>query len=295
MDWDKLRIFHAVAEAGSFTHAGSSLGLSQSAVSRQVGALEDDLGVTLFQRHARGLLLTEQGNLLYTTTKHVFGKLDEARSALLDSKELPRGDLRVTATVGIATKWLLPRMAEFIDAYPEIAVHILIDDAELDLAMREADVAIRMRAPVQNELIQRRLFTVHYGVYASQAYIEKRGQPAAVDQLDKHPLVVYGESAPTEIRNINWLPDLSKRNGHCAPVLRVNNVQGMLVAIESGLGMGLLPRYAAEGSHNLLRILPEAETPNFEVHFVYAESLRHSKRVAVFRDFVLKHAREWQY
>jgi DNA-binding transcriptional LysR family regulator len=295
MDWDKLRIFHAVAEAGSFTHAGSSLGLSQSAVSRQVGALEDDLGVTLFQRHARGLLLTEQGNLLYTTTKHVFGKLDEARSALLDSKEQPRGDLRVTATVGIATKWLLPRMGEFIDAYPEIAVHILIDDAELDLAMREADVAIRMRAPVQNELIQRRLFTVHYGAYASRGYLERRGHPQDVDHLDRHSLVVYGESAPTEIRNINWLPDLnSKRNGHSA-VLRVNNVQGMLVAIESGLGLGLLPRYAAEGSQHLIRILPDAETPNFEVHFVYAESLRHSKRVAVFRDFVLKHAKEWQY
>lgn len=295
MDWDKLRIFHAVAEAGSFTHAGSSLGLSQSAVSRQVGALEDDLGVVLFQRHARGLLLTEQGVLLFQTTKDVFGKLDEARSALLDSKDKPRGDLRVTATVGIATKWLLPRMGEFIDAYPEIDVHILIDDAELDLAMREADVAIRMRAPVQNELIQRRLFTVHYGVYASKAYIEKRGEPKDVEQLERHALVVYGETAPTEIRNINWLLDLNRKNGHCAPVLRVNNVQGMLVAIEAGLGVGLLPRYAAEGNSDLVRILPEAETPNFEVHFVYAESMRHSKRVAVFRDFVLKHAKEWQH
>src|SRR5215218_2837719 len=101
MDWDKLKVFHAAAEAGSFTHAGEHLGLSQSAVSRQVSALETELGVSLFHRHARGLILTEQGDLLFRTAHDVFMKLESARAKLTDSKERPHGELRVTTTIGL--------------------------------------------------------------------------------------------------------------------------------------------------------------------------------------------------
>ena len=109
MDWDKLKVFHAAAEAGSFTHAGEQLGLSQSAVSRQVSALEQELTVSLFHRHARGLILTEQGELLYRTAHDVFMKLEAARAKLTDSRERPNGDLRVTTTPGIGVHWLTPR------------------------------------------------------------------------------------------------------------------------------------------------------------------------------------------
>ena len=98
MDWDKLKVFHAAAEAGSFTHAGEQLGLWQSAVSRQVSALEQELAVPLFHRHARGLILTEQGELLYRTAHEVFMKLEAARAKLTDSRERPNGDLKVTTT-----------------------------------------------------------------------------------------------------------------------------------------------------------------------------------------------------
>ena len=101
MDWDKLRIFHAVAEAGSFTHAGESLNLSQSAVSRQISALEDSLRVALFHRHARGLILTEQGELLYRTAHEVFGKLAMTEALLTESKDRPSGRLKITTTVGV--------------------------------------------------------------------------------------------------------------------------------------------------------------------------------------------------
>src|SRR6202012_92063 len=120
MDWDKLKVFHAAAEAGSFTHAGEQLGLSQSAVSRQVSALEQELAVSLFHRHARGLILTEQGELLYRTAHDVFMKLEAARAKLTDSRERPNGDLRVTTTPGIGIHWLTPRLGEFVELYPEI-------------------------------------------------------------------------------------------------------------------------------------------------------------------------------
>ncbi|WP_334177204.1 LysR family transcriptional regulator, partial [Pseudoxanthobacter sp.] len=159
MDWDKLRIFHAAAQAGSFTHAGEMLNMSQSAVSRQVGALEQELGIPLFHRHARGLLLTEQGDLLFRTARDVMMKLDAVQARLADSREKPSGVLRVTTTVGLGTSWLTSRIHEFLEIYPDVELQVILDDSELDLAMRQADVAIRLRQPVQPDLIQRRLFT----------------------------------------------------------------------------------------------------------------------------------------
>ena len=118
MDWDKLKVFHAAAEAGSFTHAGEQLGLSQSAVSRQVSALEQELGVSLFHRHARGLILTEQGELLHHTAHDVFMKLEAARTKLSDSREKPNGEIKVQTTIGVGAHWLTPRLGEFFDLYP---------------------------------------------------------------------------------------------------------------------------------------------------------------------------------
>ena len=142
MDWDKLRIFQAAADAGSFTHAGETLGLSQSAVSRQVGALETDIGAPLFHRHARGLILTEQGEMLLGVVRDVVLKLDAVRSRLIDSREKPNGDLKVTTTLGLGANWLAPRLGEFVELYPEVKLQLLLSDEDLDLAMREADVAL---------------------------------------------------------------------------------------------------------------------------------------------------------
>jgi DNA-binding transcriptional LysR family regulator len=295
MDWDKLRVFHAVASAGSFTHAGNTLGLSQSAVSRQIGALEEELDVMLFQRHARGLHLTEQGELLFRTTRNVFGMLDDARVALMESKDKPRGELKVTASVGITVKWLMPRLPEFYDEFPDISVNVIVADHELDLAGREADVAIRMRAPVQSDLIQRRLFNVRYGVFAAENYLEKKGEPKTLDELDCHRLITYGELAAPEIRGVNWLIENARRGHPRAPALAVNNIQAMAVAIDGGLGLGLLPKYYAADMPRLRHVLPDAPTPHFEAHLVYAETLRNSKRVAVFRDFLYRHAKDWEW
>ena len=110
MDWDKLRIFHAAAEAGSFTHAGEALSISQSAVSRHISALERDLNVPLFHRHARGLVLTEQGELLYRTAQEVFSKLATTQILLADSRGKPSGELKVTTTRALGTGWLTPRL-----------------------------------------------------------------------------------------------------------------------------------------------------------------------------------------
>jgi len=297
MDWDKLRIFHAVAEAGSLTHAGDALGLSQSAVSRQISALEDELGITLFHRHARGLLLTEQGEVLYRTAHDMAGKLALTEARLTESKDRPRGELNVSAPVGLGSVWLTPRIKEFLDDYPEINLNLLLDDRELDLGMREADVALRLRAPVQPDLIQRKLFTVHHHIYASPSYLREHGTPATPDDLDRHRIITFGQH--TQLPNstpVNWLQGVGRENSSPRrPLFSVNNIYGVLLAVESGLGLGSLPDYLVHGSNRLVQVMASYEVPTYDTHFVYPEELRNSKRIAVLRDFLIRKVKEWEF
>jgi DNA-binding transcriptional LysR family regulator len=298
MDWDKLRIFHAVASAGSFTHAGQMLTLSQSAVSRQISALEEEITTPLFQRHARGLTLTDEGELLYGAVSDVLARLAEVEEALKNVQEAPRGTLKITSSHGIGTYWLLPRLNEFLKECPEVEVHLVMEDRELDLAQREADLAIRMRAPVQADLIQRKLFSVHYHMYATKGYLDGHGTPQTIEDICNHTIIVYGETAPPEIRDINWLLDIVKRvlrTGSTGRVLRINNVTGILQATEAGIGLAAVPDYVAAERPHLVRVLADIPGPTFEAHLVYADALRQSKRVAAFRDFLVRAAREWKH
>jgi DNA-binding transcriptional LysR family regulator len=298
MDWDKLRIFHAVASAGSFTHAGQSLGLSQSAVSRQISALEEEISTPLFQRHARGLTLTDEGEMLYSAVTDVLARLAAAEEALKNVQEAPRGALKITSSHGIGTYWLLPRLEEFLKEYPEVEVHLVMEDRELDLAQREADLAIRMRAPVQADLIQRKLFTVHYHMYATKDYLATHGTPTTMEEVSDHTILTYGETAAPEIRDINWLLESVrklKRPGSKGRTIRINNVTGILQATESGIGIAAVPDYVAAERAELVRVLPDVPGPSFDVHLVYADALRQSKRVAAFRDFLVRKSRDWHY
>ena len=297
MDWDKLKVFHAAAEAGSFTHAGEQLGLSQSAVSRQVSALEQELTVSLFHRHARGLILTEQGEMLYRTAHEVFMKLEAARAKLTDSREKPNGELKVTTTPGIGVHWLTPRLGEFIDLYPEIRLTLLTTDEELDLAMREADVAIRLRQPTQPDLIQRKLFSVHFHAFASPEYLKRFGTPQALAELDNHRVVLLGgATVPTYLENRRWLTEV-ERDGKVArtPILTINTILGVMRACQRGIGIALLPDYLVEQNGGLVQLFGETDAPAVDAYFVYPEELKSVARVQVFRDFLVSNAQRWSF
>lgn len=296
LDWDKLRIFHTAAESGSFTHAAEKLGMSQSAVSRQISALEDDLGLKLFIRHARGLVLTEVGEQLFRTAHRMSWELQQVEAQMSESQDVPTGSLIVTSTVGIGSTWLSSRLDEFLKLYPLIQVELRLNDAELDLAMREADVAIRLHRPNQSEMIQRKLFTVHNHFYASPAYVEEHGMPATPDDLDNHRIISFGEPVPSYLGDINYLervgrPDSNPRRA----VLKVNAIYGMLQACQAGIGIAMLPDYVTETSGGMVQLLPEIELPAYEAYFVYPPALKNSKRVGVFRDFLVSKAREWSF
>jgi DNA-binding transcriptional LysR family regulator len=286
VDWDKLRIFHAVADAGSLTHAGEALHLSQSAVSRQIRALEESLNTTLFRRHARGLILTEQGELLFDATRMMAKRLETTSARIRDSEDEVFGELRVTTTTGFGTLWLAPRLPRLYAQYPNLKIDLVLDERILDLQMREADVAIRLKEPSQAELVRRRLMEVRIRLYASEAYLAERGTPARAEDLGGHRLITQSPASPQVRAGADFVrPFLADHEGSH---LTVNNYFGILQAVIHGLGIGSLPDYVTSDFPQLVNVLPEAESAPIPTYLAYAEELRHSKRVWAFRDFVLE-------
>ncbi len=235
MDWDKLKIFHAVAEAGSFTSATVILNLSQSAISRQIQSLEDDLKVKLFERHARGLTLTENGEYVYKTAHEVISKLKEVETSLGDQKNKPTGKITITTVRSFGTHWLTPRIQEFMQLHPEMEVELIFDDKELDLSTRQADIGIFMRRPKQLNYIQKKLMDINYHIYGSNSYLEKQGMPKSIADLNKHKFISFGKGTPSPVYNPDWalkigMKDSKKRKS----IMKVNSVMGLLLAVESG-------------------------------------------------------------
>ena len=296
LDWDKLRVFHAAAEAGSFTHAAETLRLSQSAISRQVSALEHDIGVPLFHRHARGLVLTEQGEMLFRTAHDVLMKLETIKTRLTETKDRPSGVLKVTTTVGLGAGWLTERIQEFLELYPDIQIQLILANEELDLTMRQADCAIRLRQPQQPDLIQRRLFTVHFHLYASPAYVNKYGKPTSIADLKNHRIVTFGVPVPTHLSELNWLETVGDfEGGHRVPTLQINDILSIKKAVQTGAGIAMLPDYVIGKDAGLVQLLPETEVPSFDTYFAYPDAMREQAKLHVFRDFVIAKARSWAY
>lgn len=289
MDWDKLRIFHAVAEAGSFTHAGDTLNLSQSAVSRQISTLEESIGLTLFHRHARGLILTEEGELLYATAKDIFGKLSMIEGQLADSKQLPEGPLRITAAEFIGSTWLAPKLKKLREAHQDIQLTLLLDDRIFNLSMREADAAIRLYKPEQPDLIQKHLTDIKFQICASKAYLEKHGTPKKVSDLKDHTLIGYPDGVPAPFSDPNWLFRVAGvEDSSSSNLIMLNSLYGIYEAVRAGVGIAALPDYLVHGSSRIQHILPDLTRPPVSMYFVYPEERRNSRRIAIFRDFLVK-------
>jgi len=296
MDWDKLKIFHSVAEASSFTKAAIVLNLSQSAISRQIQSLEHELKIKLFERHARGLVLTDNGKYLFQTAHEVIAKLKDVESTLSGHKDKLSGKLTVTTVVSFGTTWLTPRIKEFMDLNPEIEVELIFDDKELDLSTREADVAIRMRRPKQLNLIQKKFVDFNYHIYGSNEYLEKNGYPKNLKDLDKHKFITYGRGAPSPVYNPDWVLKLGFKEGKKRKsVMKVNSVYGLLLAAQSGVGLAALPDYIAHNVPNLTKVLPDEPGKPTETHFVYPESLKGNAILMAFRNFIFSKVNEWKF
>ena len=242
------------------------------------------------------MILTEQGETLYSTAREVYSKVALTEANLSSGRDRPEGPLTISTTNAFGTIWLTPRLRSFHQAYPGIQLRLKTSDDALDLSMREADVAVRMGTPTQPDLIQRHLMTVHSHIYAAPSYLDEFGPIESADDLLGQRIIVYGEGPLSSIASPNWmLSRVSLSEGRQRVDLETNNVYCILQAVESGLGISTLPDYVARERPKISQILPDLQGPSFEAYLVYAEELRHTKRIAVFRDFLLSEVAAWNY
>ncbi len=289
MQWDKIKIFHAVAQAGNFSNAAKELGLNQSSISRHIQDLEDSLSTQLFSRHSRGLTLTEAGEMLYSTTKDVNAKLTRAQQKILDSKRTASGPLVITTTTFFGGTWLAENVSQFIQDNKDVQLILELNNNVLDLSMREADIAIRMQRPHQQDIIQRHLITFHFHLYASKDYIAKHGDIKKPEDLQNHHLICISEHSEEPFFNENWILKFGNINPLTQERLTTaSNLYSIYMLTASGVGIGCLPDYIGAEHPDLVRILPHDSPPPVNAYLCYDESVKNSKKVSSFRDYIVQ-------
>lgn len=295
LDWDKLKTFHAAAQTGSLTAAADKLKISQSAVSRQITALENSLDMPLFHRHARGLTLTEQGHILFKTADDVAVRIARVQSQVIDSRQKPQGVLRVSTPISLGSNWLPSVLPEFLEAYPDIDVQLILEDSEHDLSVFDVDCALRPWPSTQGDVIERKLGQITQSLYASHKYLSEYGAPKSVQDLDNHRIVAFGDLIPKNLHSANWVLKAGRAPGAAPrkPALVVNNLHGIMRAAEAGIGIVGIPDYMTVLSKRLVRVLPNVRGEEFDLHFVYPTELRGSVRAKVFREFLTNATKDW--
>ena len=211
-------------------------------------------------------------------------RLDATAARIRDSEDEVFGELRVTTTMGFGTLWLAPRLARLYEKYPALKIDLMLEERVLDLPMREADVAIRMKEPSQADLIRKRLMNIRMQLFATPEYLAAHGTPESMDDFSSHRLIAQHAGTPQVAAGASLVAELMT---HDIPsTLTVNNYFGVLQAVLNHLGIGVLPDYLTDDFPNLVRVLPDVQSGEVPVFLAYPEELRHSKRVAAFRDFV---------
>jgi DNA-binding transcriptional LysR family regulator len=294
-DWDKLRLFTTVADSGSFTEAARTLNMSQPALSRQVRALEDELGLKLFHRHARGTVLTHDGEILYGRTSDFSKAIESTRRRMSETGDRVKGQLTVTMTMTFGTQWVVPRLHRFHDAYPDVELELILSDTDLSVGEGVAEMAVRFHSAAHADDIQRPMMSISHRLYASPSYVERHGMPKSIADLDNHRVITYGPAAPTPIKDVNWVlsigrPPKSPRK----PMLTINNVYGIFRAVRAGLGIAALPEYIVSFTEDIMPVLPEVTGPTFGSYIVYPSALKNAKRIKAFRDFLLEEAQGYR-
>lgn len=284
--FESITAFVAVAKASGFSAATREIGIPLATVSRRVAELEEHLGVRLLHRSTRHVALTEEGQAFYATCERLLQDLSDAEEAVTGEYRVPKGDLVITAPLGFGRLNLQPIALEFLQAYPEINLRLLLGDRVVDLVEEHIDVALRIAPLPDSTMVARKLGHVRMVVSASPEYLRLRGPVRHPDELTDHDCIAWSRFGPSD----RWTFALNGRSQDC-PIrtrLATTSADSAIAAAEAGLGLAQTPCYQVERGvrdGRLSLVLEEFEPPLMPVHLVYASNRMVPLKLRAFIDF----------
>jgi DNA-binding transcriptional LysR family regulator len=278
MNWDDLRYFLAVLRRGSHKAGARLLGVNPTTVSRRLAALEAALGVKLFERTPDRLLPTPAARALLPRAERIEGEVTASQRELEGASGRMDGPLRITAGDGLINHLVLPALGQLLRAHPGLVVDLRAETRVLDLARREADLAVRLVRPREPALIARSIGQMRFAIFGSEAYLDRRGTPRSMEGLAAHDWVGFDDSLD-RLPQVSWL-----RRRVPAPryVVRANTTTAQVRACAEGHGLALLPAFTAPSDPRLRRLFPRQEGPVRELWGVNHADLRGNPKVSAF-------------
>lgn len=286
--FDAMEVFVRVVQAGGFSAAARALDMTPSAVSKQIGRLEDRLGARLFTRTTRRFALTEEGRAFHDRALGILADVAEAEQAVSDLRGELRGTLRLNVPVAFGRLHVAPLLPDFLAAHPQLRIDVTLNDRFVDLVEEGVDLVIRIGDLADSSLIARRLAANRRLVCAAPAYLAQHGAPDTPSDLAGHNCLVYTYRAS---RN-DWHflgPDGAQQTVHVSGNLEANSAEALHAAVRRGLGLGLLPHWLVgrdliEGT--LVEALPGFHMPDSAIFAVYPPGRHLSPKVRGFVDFL---------
>ena len=283
MDWDGFRYFIAAAETGSLTAAAKKLGSNQPTVGRYIDALEAALGVKLFQRTVKGLMLTEEGACVFEQSQSIQSAVIKVQRKTQAEQEEFSGTVRLALPEGLCLEVLTPLLPQFYKKYPNINLIMNVSSSSANLTKGEAEIAIRLFRPKDVNMVARRLGQMTLGLYASAGYAKTYGMPAKESDLKQHRIISYSDQLSHLAEN-QWLLNHSEPSSR---VLQSDNTSTRLIATIAGTGISIQPDIFCKKKSDLVPVLESIELPSHEVWLVYHNDLRQLGRMRAVVEFIV--------
>jgi len=288
-DLNRLRTLHAVAKAGGVSYAAEELGILQPSITRQLQALEKELGIPLFERKYRGMALTNEGSMLFEVINNFMHDLEDTLALMCENEEEPQGQLRIVATMGVINIWMMRYVTAFMEEYPKIKIGLIGEDRDIIGRLADCDAAIGPFIPHREDLIQKHLLSYHLKLYASPKYLDKFGYPKKLSDLDNHRLIAFYSDKPGILGNVDWILTVGCKDGKKrTPYLQVNSSIGLLQAAVNGIGIICFGVESIDyyQEADLVDLFPGISGHVVDYYYIYKEKYEKLKKIICFYEFL---------
>jgi len=281
MNWDEVRFFHAVAKAGSLTQAARVLRVSQPTVGRRIRDLEEDLGARLFNRLNQGYALTDLGHAIFDQAEQMAGAARCISDRIATASDQIVGQIKLTAPDGLGAHWLVPRLHKIKREHPDLDIQLMLSIEMLNLSAGDADLALRMGNPTDENLVGKKVASVPFHLYGSRSYFAKYPIPQHPEELGKH-LIIRGTG---RLQNVDQNQVLRELTSDAETAVACDSLMAQVNAAEAGMGIVPLPPYLVGEGSDLMRISERVFEVRVPVWLLTRQDLRNCPRVVTIKKF----------